>query len=297
MIWIHNKYRVLYPEQLSTEFYTYYDPEVWYYRLRANQRLIDNPDLGNFDDSQIEFSAEKTKSILKSEIHFMYFQMIETLFELIMGISGHDSRYLWMAISYANDRKSPYYSNLYKRIEALAQCDTADPLIQNDELIYFLFYCDFEAGWDAPTLAQNVAKIRSFLIHFAQEFNDRGEYNAFKHGLRVYNKPLYLKIVSKANPAISLEQKSDHSHVYLSKTPLDEDFEKVQIIAKPFEYQKDVRCCEILYELIFNLIETRRRLCIKALQGKDFYLYDLSQLNLEAVLRLGTTAPTITRDI
>jgi len=88
-------------DSLQKEFYKTYDPDYWLYKITLLKNCHDN-----FDQIKDVLKKELAdvvdddyRRVLRTEMHFMYFQMVETLFEIMFTISKHDNRNLWLALT------------------------------------------------------------------------------------------------------------------------------------------------------------------------------------------------------
>jgi len=117
------------PEYLQKTFYSQYKPEHWFYRFELLRRCHENDATSTtlFENWKDEYCQEDLKKMLRIEMHFLYFQMVETLFELIFAISSHDSRELWLALSFSGNHQTGYHSDTYGKISAYAKDELNDP--------------------------------------------------------------------------------------------------------------------------------------------------------------------------
>lgn len=271
-------------KSIQDEFYKIYDPDYWLYKINLLKNCHDN-----FDEIKEVLTKEMSetvdgdyKRVLRTELHFTYFQMIETLFEIVFAVSKHDNKYLWLALTFSNDRKSPFYSDIYKEIEQLSRrsnlfSNKTKIKIGNNEtevsLLRWIFYFVYPLKLNEDGLKKNFDNIQRLLLHFAKNFSDRGEYNAYKHSLRFYDAGFSLAIGETNSKMFSIG-KSENAITYLEEHKKKEGDRvvltgKVNRTTKPFDFERDYRCCLIIYEMIKNIIHTRKFSLLPEFHGKE----------------------------
>ncbi len=83
------------------EFYKQYPIDHWIYKVTIFKNIIDNYDsisatiLGDL----VDVIDKDCINMLKAEIHFTYFQIIEALFELIFALEKRKDKLLWLFIT------------------------------------------------------------------------------------------------------------------------------------------------------------------------------------------------------
>ena len=103
------------------EFYQKYPIDHWIYKISIFKNIIDNYD--TLKDSLLKGLEDIIDvdciNMLKAEIHFTYFQMVEALFELIFALEKTKDKLLWVFLSI-----SPFKAN-FKRISRIAKGNTS----------------------------------------------------------------------------------------------------------------------------------------------------------------------------
>ena len=96
-------------------FYKRYNIDYWVAKLGLLKNSLDNfAELKNYIHKDIiEPEDASTILMLKTDLHFLYYQMVEALFELIFALQAGDERNLWGYISFSNSRKN------FKEIEKI----------------------------------------------------------------------------------------------------------------------------------------------------------------------------------
>jgi len=305
-------------ESLQEEFYRTYDPDYWLYRIslfsNAHTRF---EKVGQFlTEDLAEVSNEDFKRMLRTEMHFLYFQMVEALFEIIFAIAHHDNRNLWVALTFSNDKDTAFYSNAYSEIKDLALGEMKSFLYRNIvtviqgkkaeiPLLRWLFYFIYPSKMSDDEWTKNLKNIERMLQTFAQDFSERGEYNAYKHSLRFYNSDFALAIGAIGMKQVKVNYtlgKSKDSIIFLEEH--DKNNPKAQIdgrrriarTIKPFDFERDTRCCLIIHSLIKNIIYTRKYSLLKGFQGRDFQFSTYLDIKLPEMLlpKTGVTRSSFT---
>lgn len=273
-------------DKLQKEFYISYNPDYWKYKislLKNSHDFFDNIKENLTDDLE-EFDEEYYKRMIRTELHFLYFQMTETLFETIFAVTEHDNRDLWLALTFSNDHKTVYYSDCYNKINKFSEGNLEKPdlwskikvKINNESveisLLRWIFYFHYSSKMSDEEWKTNLDKIYSLLKRFAKDFSDRGEYNAYKHSLRFYNSPSHFAIVPEGSTNPAIARKSKDSIIYVEESDDNGKRELKQILntSKPFDFYRDYVCCLIVHRLLNNIINTRKYSFLEGLHGKKF---------------------------
>lgn len=295
-------------EALQNEFYREYNVDYWLYKITLLKDSHDNYEnvkqylTKNLKDP----SDEDFKRTMRTEMHFLYFQMIETLFEIIFAVASHDNRDLWLALTFSNERNTAFYSDTYNHIRELSENtvnflkffkrNVVTKLGKNKEsmpLTQWLFYFIAELDVSEDEIKKSVANIEIFLRRFANDFSDRGEYNAFKHSLRFYNTNFGLAIRTSNKSSFSLGQSED-AIIYLEEYKEDKEKKvegiiKVAQTTKPFDFARDYECCLIIYNLIANIIKSRKHYIVKDRNPLKLYIFSDPKFLDVIIPKTGTT--------
>lgn len=283
-------------DALQKEFYRMYDPDYWLYRIMLLKNSHDD-----FDQLKLRLikNTEKTidkdfKRVIRTELHFLYFQMVETLFEIIFAISKYDNRDLWVALTFSNDRDTPFYSETYKKIKELNNSsDIFTEKIKTEiedkkveiPLLRWIFYFIYPTKLNGDEWKKNLDNIKKLLLIFAHDFTDRGEYNAYKHSLRFYNAPFSMAIGLTGNNKMYSLGSSEDCVIFLEEQKKKNGEGKtvptgrILRTQKPFNFQRDYDLCILVYVMIKMIIETRKYTLLEEKIGEKFPLYNF--LNID----------------
>ncbi|XOB40921.1 MAG: hypothetical protein ACKKMW_02530 [Candidatus Nealsonbacteria bacterium] len=298
-------------DNLQKEFYRMYDPDYWLYRIMLLKNSHD--DFDQLKSSLIKNTEETIdgdfKRTIRTELHFLYFQMIETLFEIIFAISKHDNRDLWVALTFSNDRNTPFYSETYKRIEKITNSseiftEKIKTEIEGKKieipLLRWIFYFIYSTRLNDGEWKKNLENIKKLLLIFAHDFTDRGEYNAYKHSLRFYNAPFAIAIGLTGSKKMHSLGSSEDCITFLEEQKKKNGEGKMvptgRILRaqKPFDFQRDYEECILVYVMIKTIIDTRRHTLLEEKIGEKFSLgnflnVDFSKLYTPSVRRASFT--------
>jgi len=243
------------------EFYRNYPIDHWIYKVTIFKNIIDNYDLlkDTLLKGLIDIIDKDCINMLKAEIHFTYFQMVEALFELIFALERRKDKLLWLYLS-----TSPYKNN-FKRITKISNENT-DFFFKDVELpsgksipyIQYVFYFGAFFPVSDTVMKSNLEKIKKFLIICAKDFSNRSVYNSYKHSLRFYQSPISLEILEL------LDEEKFHP---ILKTSADDTFSflcrdkkgNIELRRIAFDPERDINMINTCHHLIQNLINLRKR--------------------------------------
>lgn len=256
--------------ELEKEFYSNYHLYYWLSKIHLLKNCHDKyenvksaikSDLTNISDDDY-------KRVLRTEMHFLYFQMVETLFEFIFTYETNGDKQIWINLINSDFKKN------YKKIEDLneysdlfqGKSDIRDSgNITQIPLLRWIFYLNLNLNLSNSEWEENLANIKELLLIFASDFSDRNEYNAYKHALRFYNSSFRSYIGLKGSNEMQVMCDSNDSISYLEKKRSNElstkelVVDRVYITTKPFNFNIDYNKCRIIFNMINNIIETRRK--------------------------------------
>lgn len=281
-------------DKFQKEFYRMYDPDYWLYKIMLLKNSHDDftklkPSLTKNIGEPID---QDFKRVIRTELHFLYFQMVETLFEIIFAITENDNRNLWAALTFSD------YRNNYKKISELNDqsfifTEKVKTEIDNEKveipLLRWVFYFIYPTKLNDEEWKKNLDNIKKLLLVFAHDFSDRGEYNAYKHSLRFYNAPFTVTIGLGSKEKMVLSSSKDcitflEAQKKKNKEGKTIPTKRILKINKSFDFQRDYNLCILIYTMIKMIIETRKYSLIEECIGKKFSLVnflniDFSKLN------------------
>ena len=289
-------------DSLQKEFYKTYDPDYWLYKISLLKNCHDNFDSikDTLNDDLSDVVDANYKRALRTEMHFLYFQMVETLFEIIFAVSKHDNRNLWLALTFSNWKDN--YNEIVKLSEtSYLFTNKIKTTISGNEveipLLRWIFYFVYPSKMTEDEWKNNLDKIKRLLLLFAKDFSDRGEYNAYKHSLRFYNSSFAMSIGLTGSQQMHTIGVSNDSITYLEEQRKEQKGTgRILRTTKPFDFERDCNCCLVIYSMIKNIISTRKYSILTELHGKsfDFSTFSDIDINKVAIPKTGVTKSSFT---
>ena len=289
-------------DSLQKEFYKTYDPDYWLYKISFLKNCHDNFDSikDTLNDDLSDVVDANYKRALRTEMHFLYFQMVETLFEIIFAVSKHDNRNLWLALTFSNWKDN--YNEIVKLSEtSYLFTNKIKTTISGNEveipLLRWIFYFVYPSKMTEDEWKNNLDKIKRLLLLFAKDFSDRGEYNAYKHSLRFYNSSFAMSIGLTGSQQMHTIGVSNDSITYLEEQRKEQKGTgRILRTTKPFDFERDCNCCLVIYSMIKNIISTRKYSILTELHGKsfDFSTFSDIDINKVAIPKTGVTKSSFT---
>ena len=289
-------------DSLQKEFYKTYDPDYWLYKISLLKNCHNNFDSirDTLNDDLSDVVDDDYKRALRTEMHFLYFQMVETLFEIIFAVSKHDNRNLWLALTFSNWKDN--YNEIVKLSEtSYLFTNKIKTTISGNEveipLLRWIFYFVYPSKMTEDEWKNNLDKIKRLLLLFAKDFSDRGEYNAYKHSLRFYNSSFAMSIGLTGSQQMHTIGVSNDSITYLEEQRKEQKGTgRILRTTKPFDFERDCNCCLVIYSMIKNIISTRKYSILTELHGKsfDFSTFSDIDINKVAIPKTGVTKSSFT---
>lgn len=250
-------------------FYPNYIYDYHVYKVTSLEAMLTNVkefERGYLSSHIKGFVAEDFQRFVKAEIRMTCFHAIETLFELIFALVPNGGqmrdRDLWRALS-----TSSFKAN-YERIRQI--CEQEDGLNFLDQTInlpsmedyplwvhIFYFSHNYKTSQVFKELNESDVAIRIFLKAIAAIFNDRNEYNAYKHGIRALNTMQEFAMADPdgTNP-ISFDLKDSVSFFAIEKDENEVRHETLNI--RVFNTQRDIQVTLLCAQMIANIILRRK---------------------------------------
>lgn len=233
----------------------------------------------------LRVDGTEAATCLKLEIRGVFFQAIETLFELIFALESGNDANIWQSLVDA-----PWSKN-YARIQAFSEGSDgfldkklsfpgkdADSLFEPTFLQYVFFFI-YVPDLPDDGFQKTLSFIREFLVVAAREFSDRDDYNAYKHGLRLFPTIVGMNL-SNSLATVDL----DFGDTYTILRQNDPYTHHI----KTFDIDRDLRMINVCGEFISNIINFRKFFFFPDAGYAGYYYYadeDVSQVtspNLKA---------------
>lgn len=253
-------------KDLFKNFYKKYHIDHWLYKLNYLKYSLDNFDQikSNIYENLNDTKDEDCILMLKTEMHFTYFQIIETLFEMVLALNEDNDLFLWLNLSITKSSKIKKHMAIIQKIANNDFSDIDKKRIvtstkDNSKIeIPFLQYVFFFGQAPIPEISDedliiNLNKIQEALTIFAKDFSDRNEYNAFKHTHRLYYSKNVLKIAPKGTNNFKTFGKTENAFNFIEKIK-----GKIQLTTKSFDPDRDYNLSILANNMLTNIIVLRR---------------------------------------
>lgn len=277
---------------MCDEFFRGYHADYWDYKIALLKRIHDSyetlkEDLWKGVKGVVD---EDFKRVLRTEMHFLYFQLVEALFEMIFAICAQEPRYLWARLTFSDWRQN------YEKIKLLAERKLDSPDIKRKvkidiggketevPLLRWIMYFCYPLSLTEEQWTKNLGNIERMLYSFAEDFVDRGDYNAYKHSLRFYNSSFSFALGKTGSDTARVMGSGPDCITFLEETELtDSSGEKhrgINSTMKPFDFERDYRCSVVIAGLIQNMVHTRKYSLLKDFIGKPFDVHKYDGIKL-----------------
>lgn len=267
------------PDELAAEFYGGYDYGRWNLRAQLLMSLHISYDKlaadGVFTTDELK-NKSRFLAMVHSEMHFLYFQMTEALFNMIFALALHEERDLWLALAFSGDWHTSFHQETNKLIARFRDNTLEEPNLWRSiavgsgtsrteiPLIRYLFYAGYPMTLTADQWVTNLMNIDKLLHIFANDFCDRAEYNAYKHSLGHIHCAQKFALGPEGGPMHTLGQSEDTT-LYLERADKPEanpvsGREHCQIFraTKFIDFERDHLCCSVIHQMIANMILCRK---------------------------------------
>lgn len=206
---------------------------------------------------------EKFFTLLKFELHFLKFQIIEALFSFIFALEEGDDMNLWFNLSFPKDSSLRSFA-VYDRISSFKYKINMKNYL-NQEINYngkkvplwkYLFYFKIDTSSYEKNFEIISENIETLLYKMVTVFTDRDDYSAYKHSLRCYSSSFVLSIKPHGSDKFFPAGYAKHGLNYLTKIKKNDDT-IINITFKAFSLKEDSYYIEKAIELLKNIIKTR----------------------------------------
>jgi hypothetical protein len=256
-----------------------FDPTIFYstylldyHGIKSNyiKKILDNLDKYEkefFDEPLDEEEKQRFRLTLKSDLRQTYFHAIETFFELFFSLDPKthkeiDDKKILFRLTNSNWTKN------YERIKNISTGDITldyfnEKILVNDKEIsigQYLFYKGFYSFENIQPeffkeLQQSLLAIQYGIKILAQDFVNREEYNAYKHGLRIIPAIKSFMLADAKTMEIKIKWDLNDSMSFYLPT---KDPNEINVVTKLFDMDRDYLMTTFCSNLIKHLIFYRR---------------------------------------
>lgn len=226
-----------------------------------------------------DYTLKDYQFALKTQIRFLCLQSIETLFELIFGVypnfdpPSYNDKIIIERILASNNQKLVAFINNFQSAETLDEL--LDRIIENnysvaDHIFYFNLNSKFKYPPDLNK-EESIKNIKYGLNMLAHEISDRDEYNAFKHGDRIfpYIKNIIIEHESLEEP---LTLSSENSLTFFHKSHDDNTGYGIRV--KQVNIQNDYGKILLTSKFVENIVSPRKYFFGSKAKFPDIHRFD-----------------------
>ncbi len=245
-------------------FFNQYQLNYFNYKQNSLEILLKKKPPAKLKHQIFGFDEEEYKLSIQCDIRQTYFQALETVFELffvlspdINGIFSEEIIEKLSTSGFSYDKIKSIYEN-EKYLDYLNNTVHYPDKTKSKvgEFIFYFGIYKFEKY--KPLIPESINAIKFALRCLAEEFQDRREYNCYKHGLRIIPA---LKNISFHDPASwenilgeNVKFNLDNSMSFYS---YDKKTNITEWITKKFDTNRDIRMTKLCSNLIWNMIKSK----------------------------------------
>jgi len=251
-------------------FYSTYIDNFHYIKATYLRKILENLDKYEgefFDDSYDEEDKQQFRLTLKCELRHTYFHAIESFFEIFFALDPKNKKQInekniLFELTNANWKKN--FNLITKISNGEINLEYLNDLIKTKEyevsIGHYLFYNGFYSFEKVPedfnkSFQESLLAIQYGIKILAQDFTNREEYNAYKHGLRIIPAVKSLMFLD----ALTMEVKvnfdlKDSMSFYLPT----KDTNEIKVVTRLFDSERDYLMITFCSNLIHHMIYYRR---------------------------------------
>lgn len=258
------------------DFYSFYQYDYHIYKLVTLKQILDNTD--KFEKEFLTgaitgFEKVDFQRTIKSEIRQSYYHAIETTFELIFALIPSNGQTNETEVLFKLSTSEWRQNN--DRIRKIAEDSDGLEFLEKQIKVHengkvndiqisiarFLFYFGIIPGNKSipkkylKLIEPSLKAIKLGLKIIAKDFIQRGEYNSYKHGLRIVPALKHFYILNSETQKSILDWDLSDSMTYIS---LDSKKEEIKFTTTVFDTDRDIKMTLFCSNLISNLILLRK---------------------------------------
>lgn len=256
-------------------FYKEFPYKYWLYKAEMLFKMIEDDEKVYHDkDGNLEALGGNKKEfdlMLKYELHFTYYHQAEALFELIFALENviSESKYVWLEMSKYKPGDMQRFAKKVNRLSEGSDELKAKKVSLTDgsEVSFYewLFYDTFKNKLDlSENEIENTKERIDQIIRFAAlDLSDKGEYNAFKHGMRALHILKDFSINGNKDSSFNINFNLNNSFTYINFPKNEEESGTkkgdIQEITKGYNPKLDMFKIQLLTITMAGIIEIRKQ--------------------------------------
>lgn len=261
-------------ENIDEILFTSYQHDFILKKVAVLKAIIDNqtPVIGLIQENDgIKFTNEDALiSGLKAEIHFSKYHALETMFAIAFALLEQPND-VWVWLS---TYKFPTFNKMINNVTKSGMSTISKK--SEFDTIQYLFFKNCPTDYIRQEITKNaIDKISKIMILCAKDLTDKSEYNSYKHGLRIINGRLQLRLI-KGDKSEGQILDEGPGLVYLNTINKDNPL----IVPKSYSYEKSYKIIRLCWDLTSLMIKQRKMEYVNdgdsTIETRDF-----SEINVE----------------
>lgn len=239
-------------ENIDEFLFTSYQHDFILKKVAVLKAIIDNQtsviDIIQEKDG-IKFTNEDDLiSGLKTEIHFSKYHALETMFAIAFALLEQPND-VWVWLS------TYKFQTFNKMIGAVTKSGMSAVSKKSEfDTIQYLFFKNCPTDFIGEEITRNaIDKISTIMKLCAKDLTDKSEYNSYKHGLRIINGRLRLKLMKKDESEGRILDEVP-GLVYLDTKNKDNPL----MVSKSYSYEKSYKIVRLCWDLTSLMIRQRK---------------------------------------
>src|SRR4030042_1425129 len=271
-------------QQLNANFYRRLDESFLWNKAITLHSVVENCDKF-FEISEIKTESDKDRKkyieALNAELHFTESHQTEGLFALMFAAFQELPHWLYLTVYQTKEIKD----GIVKFVEGNIKSLTHGLLNTKKEFVQYSIYANFKVtdpekakNWD-----KNLDNLIWLLDRIGRKYLEAGEYNAYKHGLRVFTgeSALFISPDNEPDKKTCLGY-SKNSLSYLELKDIGEGGLTVREVTKHFNPNESLNHLFIMQRILDTIRNTRLEKLTKekgAVQLNTFFEIEQSEFN------------------
>lgn len=257
-------------KSVPREFFDNYQKDYHNTKATYLKALLENVNEEKFNHfwEKIDFKGvENLERTIRIDLRQTYFHAIETFFELLFALdpSLKKNRYSEnVLLTLTKSQGKETYSRIRDIASNESKLDFLDNTIshnnENISIIHYLIYPQILPSSsffikNSVSILDSLSAVKMGIKLLAQDFVNREEYNAYKHGLRLISKTKKMILASNIENGIFEELDMKNSMTFYL---LDKKNSEIREITKILDSERDYLMTRLCSNLIHCLINNRR---------------------------------------
>ena len=271
-------------KDLDLQFYRGYDEAFLFRKAETLMRLVENVEeykSALLEDESENFDEKKFIETLNAEIHFTEFHQFEAFFAVLISVYQKLPHWLYLTTYTSREIKEKVNAFLKNDLKTVSNgmVDNSNDFINS--AVYAGFVSDNESI--AQKWQENIDNIFWFITRVARKYIEATEYNAYKHGLRVFTGSTFIKFSPTGQPDKGFQYASDNSVRFLELNEVEKNIFQVK---ETFKHFNPIESLNHLY-FMSGVLETIKSVRLARINGETkANLQSFSSLDKDSLNKL-----------